>query len=319
MNDRIICRVLTGPTASGKTQLGIRLAKEKGWDILNMDSMQVYRGMEIGTAKPIKEEMQGVRHHLMDILDPCERFSVAEYRDKAEKLIIGLHEEGKEVLFVGGTVLYLQALMHPMGMGYVPPNEILRKRLNAVAETTEGRKELWKRLKAVDGVTADRLPVNDTRRIIRALEVYESTGIPFSAQRPREDESSSRFEWIAVSTRMERALLYERINTRVKEMVRSGLADEVKNLLSQGIPEDAQSMSGLGYKEMIPYINGLCSLEEAVDRIQTGTRHYAKRQMTFLRREESIHYVDTDRGNAYDDLYRLFNLEEKHAKDYTDD
>lgn len=319
MTDRIICRVLTGPTASGKTQLGVRLARENGWDIVNMDSMQVYRGMDIGTAKPTEEEMQGVRHHLMDILDPDERFSVAEYRDRAEKLIIRLHEEGKEVLFVGGTALYLQALMHPMGMGYVPPNDALRSRLNAEAETAEGRQGLWERLKAADSVTAGRLPVNDTRRIIRALEVYEATGIPFSAQRPREDKTGSRFEWIVVSSRMERSRLYERINIRVNEMVHKGLAEEVKGLLLRGIPEDAQSMSGLGYKEMIPYIHGLCSLEEAVGKIQTGTRHYAKRQMTFLRREESIRYVDTGRETAYEEIHRYFNLEEKHAKDYADD
>ena len=306
MADLITCRVLTGPTASGKTEYSIRLAREAGLHILCMDSMQIYRRMNIGTAKPTAEEMGGVPHHLLDICEPTDPFSVSDYREQAEKLILDLYErDRKEVLFVGGTALYLQSLMHPMGMGQVPANPVLREALNRQALTPEGRSSLHRRLEAVDPETAVRLPVNDVRRVIRAIEVYEATGIPFSRQPVRSPGETGRFKWKVVSTRMERATLYDRINLRVTGMIRRGLKKEVESLLQEGVPEDAQSMGGLGYKEMIPCIRGECSLEEAAERIRTGTRHYAKRQMTFLRREDTIQYVNTENSGAYDEIRRL--------------
>lgn len=303
MQNQIICRVLTGPTASGKTDLGIRLAKEKGWAILCMDSMQIYRRMDIGTAKPTREEMQGVPHYLMDICEPAESYSVSQWRDAAEKLIMELHDAGRQFLLVGGTALYLEALMHPMGMGCAGANENLRKELNEQARTDAGRRKLHERLAAVDPDTAERLPVNDVRRIIRAIEVWEATGIPFSRQPKREKDE--RFAWKVVSTQMDRNLLYDRINRRVTEMVRLGLKEEVASLLEEGVPENSQSMSGLGYKEMIPCVRGLYSTEEAAEKIRTGTRHFAKRQMTFLKREESIQYVRTDRDGAYEEICNI--------------
>ena len=300
MKDQITCRVLTGPTASGKTDLGIRLALEQGWAVLCMDSMQIYRRMNIGTAKPTAEEMRGVPHYLLDICEPDDEYSVSQYRDDAERLVAELAGKGQEVLFIGGTVQYLQALMHPMGMGLTPANEALRKELGKQAETAEGRISLHERLRRIDEVTAQKLPVNDVRRVIRAIEVWEDTGIPFS-QQPRREEHSP-FRWKAVSTQMDRALLYERINRRVSDMIRNGLKEEVTSLLKEGVREDAQSMNGLGYKEMIPCIRGEYSLEEAAEKIRTGTRHYAKRQMTFLRREDSITYVRTDMDNAYEQI-----------------
>lgn len=302
MTEQIICRVLTGPTASGKTAIGIRLAKEEGWDILCMDSMQIYRRMDIGTAKPTPEEMQGVPHHLMDICEPADAYSVSDYRSAAEQLILSLHAQQRNVLFIGGTVLYLRALMHPMGMGSVPANEPLRVRLNAQAETEEGKTRLHEQLERIDPLTAARLPVNDVRRVIRAIEVWEATGIPFSAQPKRTDGRDGCFRWKVVSTQMERTVLYERINERVTEMIRQGLKDEVASLLKEGVPETAQSMSGLGYKEMIPCIRGEYGTEDAAERIRTGTRHYAKRQMTFLRQENEIRYVSTDRPDAYEQI-----------------
>lgn len=305
MTEQITCRVLTGPTASGKTGIGVRLAKEQGWDILCMDSMQIYRRMNIGTAKPTEEEMQGVPHHLMDICEPTDPYSVSEYRDAAEKLILTLHEQHREVLFVGGTALYLQAMTHPMGMGSVPANEALRAELNSLAKTPEGRTALHNRLAIFDPDTAERLPVNDVRRVIRAIEVWEATGIPFSAQPKRENTHDGTFIWKIVSTQMDRSILYDRINQRVTDMIRKGLKEEVEALLKEGVPEDAQSMSGLGYKEMIPCVRGEYSLEDAAEKIRTGTRHYAKRQMTFLRRDENIQYAETDRPDAYDVIRRL--------------
>ena len=302
MAEQITCRVLTGPTASGKTAAGVRLAGNEGWVILCMDSMQIYRRMDIGTAKPTTEEMAGVPHHLMDICEPVDSFSVSEYRSAAEKLVMSLHKEGKEVLFVGGTALYLQALMHPMGMGSVPANEPLRRELQIQAESFEGRRRLHDRLAMIDPVTAGRLPVNDVRRVIRAIEVWEATGVPFSEQPERDRKSDGQICWKVVSTQMDRTLLYERINRRVTEMIRKGLRDEVASLLEEGVPENTQSMNGIGYKEMIPCLRGEYSLEDAAEKIRLGTRHYAKRQMTFLRREDSIKYVRMDQDGAYEQI-----------------
>ena len=203
---KTICRVLTGPTASGKTEIGIRLAKEMGWDILCMDSMQIYRRMNIGTAKPTVEEMWGVPHHLLDICEPTDPYSVSDYREAAEKLIEALTAKGHETLFVGGTALYLQAMMHPMGMGQVSANKELREDLNRLAETPEGKKILHERLRQLDPVTAERLPLNDVRRVIRAIEVSEATGNPFSMQPNREVPTA--YEGKVVSTAMERSHLY---------------------------------------------------------------------------------------------------------------
>ena len=299
MEEMITCRVLTGPTASGKSEIAVRIAEQEGWDIICMDSMQIYRRMDIGTAKPTPDEMRGVIHHMLDICEPTDSYSVSQYRKEAERLVFDLHQnQKKEVLFVGGTALYLQALMHPMGMGQVPANNTLRVKLHAAAEKPNGRVQLHRHLERIVPVTAARLPVNDLRRIIRAIEVYEATGIPFSEQPERTDTSKKHIRWVVVSTALERLTLYDRINQRVTRMIRHGLADEVKALLEEGVPENAQSMNGLGYKEMVPYLRGECSLEDAAERIRTGTRHYAKRQMTFLRREETIRYIRTDQDDA---------------------
>ena len=300
----ICCRVLTGPTGSGKSDLALRLAEETGCEIVCMDSMQIYRRMDIGTAKPTKEEQRRVPHHLLDICEPTEPFSVAEYRDRAEKLIRERREQAsREVLLVGGTGLYLQALMHPMAMGTVEADEALRAELRSMAEEPGGRERLHRMLRDLDPVTADRLPVNDVRRTIRAIEVSRATGIPFSRQPDR--EMPSPFSWKVVSTLLPREELYRRINLRVDRMIRDGLAEEVRSLLGEGVPENAQSMAGLGYKEMIPYLKGQCTLEEAADAIRLGTRHYAKRQMTFLRREPQVQYADVTAEDAYAQIRRM--------------
>jgi len=296
MGEKIICRVITGPTASRKTELSVQLALEMGWEILCMDSMQIYRRMNIGTAKPKPEEMHGVRHHLMDICEPTDSFSVAAWRDRAEALVRELAREGKNALFVGGTGLYLRAMTQGMEMGAVPANEELRRELKELAEKPGGKEILHSMLEKEDPETAARLPQGDVRRVIRAIEVTRGTGVPFSRQRRR--EYTSPFEWRIVSTAMERTRLYERINQRVDHMIQEGLEEEVAGLLREGVPADAQSMQGLGYKEMVPRVLGKCSLEEAAEAIRIGSRHYAKRQMTFLRREENVHYVNVEEGGA---------------------
>ena len=303
MPEQIICRVLTGPTASGKTAFALELAAAMGWDILCMDSMQIYRRMDIGTAKPTAEEQHIVPHHLLDIRNPEESFSVSEYVPEAERLVLELHSKGKSVLFVGGTGLYLQAMMLPMGMGNVPANPALREELNQLALTEEGKRILHSRLENCDPDTAARLPLNDVRRTVRAIEVTETTGIPFSRQEKRSVDSP--FEWRVVSTVMERSVLYSRINRRVDRMIHDGLEAEVRGLLADGVPETAQSMCGLGYKEMIPCIRGLIPTDQAADAIRTGSRHYAKRQMTFLKRLPGIQFVDAGAADALSQIRQI--------------
>ena len=271
-----------------------------------MDSMQIYRGMDIGTAKPTREEQETVPHHLLDICDPRERYSVSRYVQDAEQCVREIAERGREALFVGGTGLYLEGIVKGMRLGSIPANEELRAGLRALSEGEEGRRLLDERLRKCDPATAEKLPLNDLRRRIRAIEVSESTGIPFSAQ--PEAAAESPFDWILVSTCMEREHLYERINRRVDRMMESGLAEEVRRLLSEGVPEDAQSMQAIGYKEMVPYLRGEYTMETALDEIRKRTRHYAKRQMTFLKRIEGIRYADSEAEDAYARIEEAFRV-----------
>ena len=297
MESKMICRVLTGPTASGKSDLAMRLAMNNNWDIICMDSMQVYRRMDIGTAKPSAEDRRKVRHYMLDICEPTGSFSVSAYIEQAEKKVREIASEGREALFVGGTGLYLEGLVKPMGMGFVPANEALRTELRQLAEQPEGRRLLDERLRKCDPETAEKLPLNDLRRRIRAIEVSEATGTPFSKQ--PESSAKSPFEWRIVCTAPERETLYTRINERVQRMIDEGLAGEVSRLIAEGVPENAQSMQAIGYKEMIPFLHGEYPLGTAADLIRKGTRHYAKRQMTFLKRLEQVRFTDPFSDNAY--------------------
>ena len=298
-------RVLTGPTAVGKSLWALRLAREADWEICCMDSMQIYRLLDIGTAKPSPEERALVPHHLLDILDPRDSFSVAQYREIAEQTILACAARDKEVLFVGGTGLYLQALLHPMALGAIPADPDLRAALNAQAETAEGRRALWEKLRTLDPVTASRLPPQDLRRIIRAIEVTEKTGIPFSAQPA--SSASSPFSWAVAALNLPRPILYDRINRRVSGMMDAGLKEEVAALLAEGVPEDAQSMSAIGYRQMVPCVKGLCSPEQAAAEIALATRHYAKRQLTFLRREPTVSWIDASSSHVETELRKALN------------
>ncbi len=300
MSKKPTCWVLAGPTASGKTALSIRLAKAHGCEIVCMDSMQIYRGMDIGTAKPTAAEMDGIPHHMLDVADPREPFSVARYQEMAEEAIGAIHSRGHRALLVGGTGLYLRALRHPMAMGMVTGDEGLRHQLEMQAEQTDGRSVLHRRLMEVDPDTAARLHVNDVRRVVRALEVYQLTGIPFSKQ--PQTEAEPPFNYRVASLTMERDKLYQRIEMRVDAMLEGGLADEVRRLLNSGVPADAQAMKAIGYKEIVPYVRGECTLEQAVYELKLGTRHYAKRQLTWMRREENVLWVDSLQPEAFGQL-----------------
>lgn len=298
--DEKMCWVLTGPTASGKTALSIRLAKEFGCEIVCMDSMQIYRHMDIGTAKPTAEEMAGVPHHMLNVAAPDEAFSVARYQEMAESCIADIQARGKRALLVGGTGLYLRALRQPMAMGDVAADENIRAELEALAAQEGGKQRLHDMLAEVDAETAARLHLNDVRRAVRALEVYRMTGIPFSKQPQIEGES--RFRYRVASLTMVRSLLYARIERRVDLMVQQGLVEEVRGLLASGVPADCQAMKAIGYKEIVPFLRGEASWEETDALLKLNTRHYAKRQLTWMRREEDVLWVDALAPDAYERL-----------------
>lgn len=298
------CWVITGPTASGKTALSLRLAQAHNCEIVCMDSMQIYRGMDIGTAKPTPEEQSQAVHHMLDVADPDESFSVMRYQHMAEDVIREIQARGKRALLVGGTGLYLRALRHPMVMGTIGGNEEIRQRLEAIASTEAGKQQLHDQLEQVDPETAARLHLNDVRRIVRALEVYELTGLPFSKQ-PAVEEPAA-FPYRVVTLDMDRALLYQRVEQRVDAMMEQGLVDEVRRLREAGIPDDAQAMKGLGYKELLPYLRGEYSLEKAIYEIKLGTRHYAKRQLTWMRREEDVLWVNRQDADVYEQIENYF-------------
>ena len=304
-----ICWVLTGPTASGKTSLSIQLAKKHNCEIVCMDSMQIYKGMNVGTAKPTLEEMDGIPHHMLDVAEPTENFSVARYQEMAEACIADIQARGKRALLVGGTGLYLRALRNPMAMGDVAADESIRAELEALAATENGKQQLHDMLAEVDPETAARLHLNDVRRAVRALEVYKQTGIPFSKQ--PQLETQSRFRYRVATLTMDRALLYARIEKRVDIMVQQGLVKEVEGLLASGVPADCQAMKAIGYKEIVPFLRGESTWEETDYLLKLNTRHYAKRQLTWMRREEDVIWVDALAPDAYSILENWFTQGEE--------
>ena len=295
-----------GPTASGKTTLSIAMAQAVKGHILCMDSMQVYRGMDIGTAKPTREEQAQAPHHLLDLAEPAQPFSVADYQRLAQPLL----EELPHPILVGGTGLYLKAVSYPMSLGSTVSDPQVRARYQAIADT-QGNEALHRILEQRDPVSADRLHQNDTRRVIRALEVLELTGKPFSAQRlPGEEASPFRFALFALD--WERDVLYRRINLRVDQMLKDGLMEEVAALKDAGVPRDAQAMQGLGYKELLAHFDGEMTLEETVELIKRRTRNYAKRQLTWFRADARVHWLPAAEGRlpGLNDIMRI--LEEEH-------
>ncbi len=290
---------IVGPTASGKTALSLLAGQRLGGDILCMDSMQIYKGMDIGTAKPTKEEQALVPHHLHSFLEPAESFSVSQYADKARAVI----EQVSVPILVGGTGMYLQSLSLPMDYGAVGGDEAIRKHYHEIADT-QGAEALHQILARVDPVSAERLHPNDIRRVVRALEVYDLTGTPLSAQKmPEPEDSPYDFQLYALD--LPREVLYSRVDQRVDQMMRDGLLDEVKRLKDSGVPEDAQSMQGLGYKELLPVLNGKSSLEEAVSLIKLRTRHYAKRQLTWFKRDGRIRWVPYQPGDPLEPIAEM--------------
>lgn len=274
---------VAGATASGKSELALRLAQRLDGEIVCMDSMQIYRRMDIGTAKPTPDEQRLFPHHMLDILEPTESYAVADYAADAEKVIHGIVSRGRLPILVGGTGLYLKALMHGLSLGGVGSDEALRTELNALAVLPDGKERLHRMLAEIDPESARKLHPNDIRRVIRAIEVYRVTGKPISRQPQEAQEGSLRILPLAID--MPRAQLYERLESRVHRMMETGLLREVEALLESGVTPQMQSMQGIGYKELIPVVHGEGSVNEAVWQIILHTRHYAKRQGTWLRTE----------------------------------
>ena len=290
MND-LIC--IAGPTASGKTGLAVALAQALNGEVVSCDSMQIYRGMDVGTAKPTPEEMQGVPHHLLDVADPGEDFSVGRYVRLATEAITDIHSRGRTAIVAGGTGLYLDSLVK--GEEFAPPSrEGERKFLEDAAEQ-KGIEYVYDMLMEADPETAERLHLSDRKRIIRAMEVFLITGLPLSWHIAQSRQRPPRYRpaWLGLNFR-DRAKLYARIDARVDQMLAQGLEQEVQRLLDAGVDPQTTAMQAIGYKELASALRGECTVEEAASRIKQASRNYAKRQLTWFRRNDKIRWIYPD-------------------------
>lgn len=288
--------VLVGPTAVGKTALSIELAKRYGAEIISGDSMQVYRGMDIGTAKIKDEEREGIIHHLIDICEPEESFSAADFQAQAKALIADIHARGRLPFVVGGTGLYIESLCYEFRFSEQGSDEAFRAEMEQFADR-HGNEALHRRLAGVDPQAALRLHVNDVRRVIRALEVYHITGQTFSEQQQgqkRGEQKQSPYNLVILGLTRDRAQLYERIEQRIDQMLEEGLVDEVKALLARDLPLHAVPRQALGYKEIMAYLQGEYSYERAVELLKRDTRRFAKRQLSWFRHMQDLHWIDMD-------------------------
>lgn len=293
--------VLLGPTAAGKTKLSIALAKAYGAEIISGDSMQVYRGMDIGTAKIRPEETEGIPHHLIDIHSPQHPYSTAEFQEQAGRLIAEMTDRGKLPFIVGGTGLYIESLCYGFQFSAASADEEFRKEQDRYADE-HGAEALHARLAGVDPESAERLHPNDRRRIIRALEIYHQTGSPLSAQLAGQSKQSP-YELCLIGLTMDRKKLYARIEERIDQMLDEGLVEEVRRLLEQGCGRELVSMQGLGYKEIAAYLAGEMTYEEAVTLLKRDTRRFAKRQLSWFRHMDEINWIDLDRAGSPENVW----------------
>lgn len=281
---------VVGPTATGKTEYAIKLAQRLNGEIVSCDSMQLYKFMDIGSAKPTKEEQVAVRHYLVDEIDPREPFSVAEYQKRAKRAISEIHGKGKLPILAGGTGLYLNSILYKMDFSTPPADSTYRQKLEILA-SEQGKETVYQLLQEKDPAAAARIHPNNTKKIIRALEAVEigGTGIrPFSEA----SVPSPEYRPFLIGLTRDRDELYERINRRVEVLLEQGLLEEVEGLLQMGLTEQHISMKGIGYKELIHYLKGECDLPAAIEKIQQNTRHYAKRQLTWFRRYDRIYWFN---------------------------
>ncbi len=284
----IIC--IAGPTASGKTALAVELAKELHGEVISCDSMQIYRRMDIGTAKPTRKEMQGIVHHMIDVAEPEEDFSVSRYCEMATPILDDILARGKTAIIAGGTGLYMDSLIKGNDFAPFPPTG-MRERLEAQADR-EGMEAMLALLRSIDPDAAEKLHLADRKRIIRALEVYYETGETITTHNMKTQTIPPRYTplWLGLDF-ADRGELYRRIDLRVGLMLEMGLVEEIQNLLSSGIPAKCTAMQAIGYKEFVAALNGEITIEEAADQVRKSSRHYAKRQLTWFRRNREMHWL----------------------------
>ena len=293
--------VLTGPTAVGKTALSIQLARRIGGEIISADSMQVYRHMDIGTAKIRLEEMDGVPHHLIDILEPTEDFNVVRFQALARAAAEDIYSRGKIPIVAGGTGFYIQALLNDIDFTQIDENTQFREEMERLA-AEQGAEVLHERLRAVDPESAEAIHANNVKRVIRALEFYHQNHSPISAHNQEQKEHKTPYNLAYFVLNVPRELLYKRIDDRIDEMLDEGLLDEVQKLKDMGYHRGMVSMQGLGYKEILAYLDGEYTLEEAVRILKRDTRHFAKRQLTWFRREKDTIWMNKDEFDYNEDL-----------------
>lgn len=295
--------VLFGPTASGKTATAIKLCKEYGGEVVTADSMQVYKYMNIGTAKPDEKEMEGVPHHMIDVVEPFVNYSLADYKEEAKKCIKDIYQRGKIPVLAGGTGLYIDTLVDNIELSEFESDEEYRKELYELAEK-QGNEFVHNMLSEVDPESANEIHFNNVKRVVRALEFYKVSGMTKSQHVKNSKNSENPYKCVKFCIDMPRDVLYDRINKRVDIMLENGLVSEVKKILEMGVDKSCTSMQGIGYKEIVSYLNGDCTLDDAVDIIKQSTRRYAKRQITWFKREKNTTLI-----NPLDDNY--FNLLKK--------
>lgn len=286
--------VLTGPTAVGKTKLSIALAKALGGEIISADSMQVYKYMDIGSAKITEKEMDGVPHHLIDVLSPFEEFHIVRFQDLAKKAMEDIYSRGRIPIFVGGTGFYIQAVTKDIDFTEGEEDKEYREELSRLA-AEKGNEFLHEMLRNIDPKSAEEIHANNVKRVIRALEFYKENGFPISQHNEEQKQNETPYNLAYFVLNAPRELLYERIDRRVDEMMENGLVQEVQKLKDMGCRRDMTSMQGLGYKEILSFLDGEVPLEEAVRILKRDTRHFAKRQLTWFRRESDVIWLDKDK------------------------
>ncbi len=299
--------VLTGPTAVGKTALSLKLAAAVNGAVVSADSMQVYRGMDIGSAKILPEERQGIPHYLIDVLEPEEDFNVALFKDMALRAMQEIWKNGQVPIITGGTGFYIQAVLRDIDFSESEGKSDIRSAYEKLAEE-RGPQALHAILAEKDPEAAREIHPNNLKRVIRALEFYDQTGTPISRHNEEQRAKDSPYCYLYFVLNDERKRLYDRIDRRVDQMIGAGLVDEVRRLKARGLTENNVSMKGLGYKELFPYLDGKCTLSEAVEIIKRDTRHFAKRQITWFKRENGIIWINKNEFNYEDDAILNYML-----------
>ncbi len=297
MNNKII--VLVGPTAVGKTYVSVELAKKLNTEILSADSMQIYKEMNIGTAKVTEDEKQGVKHHMIDIINPDETFSVSDFKSMAENIIDNILLDNKIPIIVGGSGLYVNSLIYNLDFGKAKSDTKIRDYYTSLYNE-HGEDFLYEMLKKIDPESAEKIHKNNVKRVIRALEVFEISGEKFSELNTDIRKYSEKYDCILIGLNMDRKILYDRINKRVDKMVSDGLIEEVESLVNKGYNKNLVSMQGIGYKEIIDYIEGKTNLEEAIDILKRNTRRFAKRQFTWFLRDPQVNWFDVETPDKID-------------------